>query len=106
MFVLEDVQDAVTREVLRDLGNKPAETLKSIAYSGLAEEAGEVCGIRKRELRDYEKDKPKYCKEHKIEEIGDVLWYLAMVCMVENIRLEEVWNYNRAKLEERYGHKG
>ena len=103
MFYLRDVQDAVHWEMLRDLGNKSDEQLRTMAYAGLAEESGEVLGILKRTIRDFDKDKPACSTEHKVEELGDVLWYLAMICIVENVSLERVWEYNRLKLEERYG---
>ena len=103
MFYLKEVQDAVNWERHRDLSDKSDEQLKVMAYAGLAEEAGEVLGILKREIRNYDKDKAVCTHEHKIEELGDVLWYLALVCITEGIPLEEVWDYNRVKLEARYG---
>lgn len=103
MISLQEVQSIVAHEVRRDMGDKPAESLKVMAYAGLAEEAGEVLGILKREERSFGRDIEACCTTHKIEELGDVLWYLAMVCNVEGISLETVWEHNRTKLEERYG---
>jgi len=66
-------------------------------YLGLAEEAGEVAGLRKRFLRD--EGNIDYSKLTK--ELGDVLWYLAMIADKYNISLEEVAVANLIKLSDR-----
>lgn len=104
---LKEVQSVIAHEVARDLAPRTdGDGLKTIAYMGLAEEIGEVCGLVKRELRGYSKDLERATKEHFVEELGDVLWYLAMCCAVEGTSLDEIWEYNRKKLEERYGQCG
>jgi NTP pyrophosphatase (non-canonical NTP hydrolase) len=66
-------------------------------YLGLAEEAGEVAGLRKRFLRD----------EGNIEydiitkELGDVLWYLAMIADKYNLSLNDIAYANILKLRDR-----
>ena len=39
------------------------------------------------------------------EEIGDVLWYLARLCALTNVTLEQCMETNIAKLKARYGDK-
>ncbi len=66
-------------------------------FLGLAEEAGEVAGLRKRFLRD--EGNIDYAKLTK--ECGDVLWYLAMVCDKYQISLQDVAVTNLQKLMDR-----
>lgn len=69
------------------------------AVCGLTEEAGEVAGLMKREAF---RNQPQP-RERWVEELGDVLWYLAAVCIAKGISLQEVWDENHKKLEARYG---
>lgn len=71
-------------------------------YYGIGEEVGEVLGICKRKHRMYERDIPMVSREHLVEELGDVLWYLVAICIHENIDLDHVIDYNTKKLEARY----
>ena len=81
---------------------------------GLAEEAGEVAGVMKRFHRgdekystillhthDYEEVPTDFAKEKLMDEIGDVLWYIAMIADELEITLEEVAFRNLAKLADR-----
>jgi len=66
-------------------------------FLGLAEEAGEVAGLRKRFLRDEGNiDYDKITKE-----LGDVLWYLAMIARKYNIPLDLIASKNIDKLRDR-----
>lgn len=103
MTTLNEIQKSICAQIARDLGDKSALALKSIMISGLAEEAGEVAGLFKRELRNLPKDQLRCTREHYVEELGDVLWYLTGVAMTHGITLQEVWDYNVQKLEDRYG---
>lgn len=103
MTTLNDVQKEVERQIKRDLASKTELELKSIMMSGLAEEAGEVNGLFKRELRRLPKDLDRCTREHYVEELGDVLWYLVGVLYSQGLTLDEIWQYNVQKLEERYG---
>tara|TARA_B110000438_G_scaffold3908_1_gene3907 strand:+ start:5222 stop:5527 length:306 start_codon:yes stop_codon:yes gene_type:complete len=67
-------------------------------YLGLAEEAGEVCGLRKRFLRD--EGNTDYATLNK--ECGDVLWYLSMICDKYGISLQDVAITNLEKLQDRH----
>lgn len=100
---LNDVQVSINHQVCRDLGDKTQEELKNMFFFGLGEETGEVLGIAKRIIRSFEKDISATSREHLIEELGDVLWYLTAICNTCGTSLQEIWDYNVAKLEERYG---
>lgn len=66
---------------------------------GLAGECGEVCELFKKATRDnvpIDKDKV-------IKELGDVMWYIANICSVNAISLQQVVQQNVNKLEKRYG---
>ncbi len=75
------------------------------AVSGLCEEAGEVAGLlnktywRRRHCKTVSEDKW-------LDELGDVLWYLAQVANAKGYSLQEIWTHNQAKLEDRYGVEG
>ena len=103
MTTLKEVQENIFSEIEHDLSHHINLALKSIMISGLAEEAGEVAGLFKRELRNLPKDQERCTREHYVEELGDVLWYLTGVAITHGITLQELWDYNIQKLEERYG---
>lgn len=102
---LQDIQDAVAAELLRDYGGNGSvgEELKDLLVLGLTEESGEVAGLRKRNLRNNYRDRGRGGREEYVDELGDVLWYLAACCAAFGTNLNEVWKTNRKKLEERYG---
>lgn len=81
---------------------------------GLAEEAGEVAGVMKRFHRGDEKYRQfvrfirdgdyhitDFAKEKLLDEIGDVLWYIAMIADELEVPLEEVAQRNINKLADR-----
>ena len=103
MTTLKEVQENILSQIECDLSDKSELVLRSIMISGLAEEAGEVAGLFKRELRNLPKDRLRCTREHYVEELGDVLWYLTGVAYTHGIDLQELWDYNVKKLEERYG---
>ena len=100
---LADVQKSINHQVCRDLIHKDIRDRQTMFLHGLGEEVGEVLGIAKRKIRSLEKDKQVATREHLVEELGDVLWYLTAYCDSCGITLQEIWDYNEAKLEERYG---
>ena len=65
---------------------------------GLGGETGEVLEIIKKARRDL----VPLDIQHLKEELGDVLWYVANLCTVFGLTLEEVINSNVHKLCERY----
>ena len=65
---------------------------------GLAGESGECCDIvKKNGFQGHELN-----KEHLIEELGDVMWYIAETASGLGVTLEEVAQYNLDKLHKRY----
>ena len=103
MSTLAEVQDSVNYQVYRDYECALSERTQSLTILGLAEEAGEVAGLMKRQLRNNSRDVGKVTRVRYIEELGDVLWYLAACCDQVGTSLEEIWDYNKIKLERRYG---
>lgn len=100
---LTDVQVEVNRQMARDYGRVPQERVNSLTMLGLAEESGEVVGLMKRVLRGNPNDKIRATREAFVEELGDVLWYLAACCNCAGTTLDEIWEQNKIKLEKRYG---
>lgn len=65
---------------------------------GLCGESGEAIDIVKKHLaQGHELD-----REHLIDELGDIAWYLAETATVLNVSLEEVLTRNVEKLKKRY----
>lgn len=68
------------------------------AALGLAGESGEVADyVKKWAFQDHSFEGEKI-----IEEIGDILWYIAEAATALNITLESVAQYNIDKLRKRY----
>ena len=92
---LNEYQRAALRTVNPALD---ANTRQMDAAAGLAEEAGEVLGlVRKRVYQQREAPRDKL-----VEELGDVLWCLAMTAESLGVTLEEVAAANVAKLQRRH----
>lgn len=68
---------------------------------GLANEAGECLGIVKKMMRDDNNILTEEKRDKLIAEVGDVAWYLARVCTELGIAMEDVFDLNVAKLEDR-----
>ena len=71
--------------------------LQSFAVMGLNEEAGEVAGLACREC--YKEIGMPQCKW--LEELGDVLWYVANVARYLGVSLSDIAEGNIAKLSSR-----
>lgn len=65
---------------------------------GLAGEAGEVADIIKKHLAGAK----ELDKTHLVEELGDVMWYLAEACECFGFSLEEIARTNIDKLKKRH----
>jgi NTP pyrophosphatase (non-canonical NTP hydrolase) len=94
-MTLDDYQQSALRTVNPALSSD--ERLLD-AVAGLAEEAGEVLGlVRKRifQRRDASRDRL-------VEELGDVLWCLAITADALGISLADVAKANVQKLERRH----
>jgi NTP pyrophosphatase (non-canonical NTP hydrolase) len=68
---------------------------------GLASEAGEVCGKVKKVLRDRAGDFEQAPLAALEDELGDVLWYVAMLAADLGLSLEEIAARNLDKLRSR-----
>lgn len=68
---------------------------------GIAGEAGDVAGCIKK-IYSHKDDQRMGVKEN----LGDTIWYIAMICNFYNWDLEEVMRENIKKLEKRYKGKG
>jgi NTP pyrophosphatase (non-canonical NTP hydrolase) len=68
---------------------------------GLVNEAGEVAGKIKKIFRDKGGEISPETREALKAELGDVLWYLAQVSTELGLSLDEVAEYNIAKLRDR-----
>jgi NTP pyrophosphatase (non-canonical NTP hydrolase) len=68
---------------------------------GLAGEAGEVCEKIKKIMRDQKGHFTEDNVEQISKELGDVLWYVAMLAVEFNIALSSVAEDNLAKLQDR-----
>lgn len=72
---------------------------EAINYSlGMVCEAGEVGDL----LKKWAFHHHEFDRDEVIKEIGDTMWYMANLCTVFDISMEEVANKNIAKLKKRY----
>lgn len=60
---------------------------------GIASEAGELIGASA-----WKGDN----RQALVEELGDLFWYIALICQETGISFEEIWQANVAKLRTRY----
>tara|TARA_R100001244_G_C5121318_1_gene123579 strand:+ start:232 stop:546 length:315 start_codon:yes stop_codon:yes gene_type:complete len=77
----------------RKTARYPKRREKEYLMLGLMNEAGEVGGAFKKEIRDHVDN-----TELIIDEMGDVLWYLTRLCDVYDIKLSELMVNNMDKL--------
>ena len=77
----------------RKTARYPKRREKEYLMLGLMNEAGEVGGAFKKEIRDRIDN-----TELIIDELGDVLWYLTRLCDVYDIKLSELMVNNMDKL--------
>lgn len=91
MNTLDQYQEAATSFAIYDIRDR-------ITYPalGLASEAGEVCNHVKKRLRDGKMD-----FEKARDELGDVLWYVAVLANDLGISLSSLANRNIQKLSDR-----
>lgn len=71
------------------------------ASLGVSGEAGEFCdAIKRASIYGKELD-----RENAIEELGDILWYVALGCNALGVSMADVAAQNIAKLRQRYPEK-
>jgi NTP pyrophosphatase (non-canonical NTP hydrolase) len=87
---------AATFNVIKDAKYKP------INYTlGLAGESGEVAEIIKKAIRNFDGDFSRVDIDDFKKELGDVLWYVAMLASTFDITLDDVATANLQKLTDR-----
>ena len=101
MMTLKDLQNKIQEDIEYHV---TSDNTREMIYAGLFEEAGEIAGIHKRQHRLGANDSARITRDCIVEEIGDLLWYLVSLCVIEDIDLQEVVDANTKKLEERYGY--
>ena len=84
---------ATYTEFTRKTARYPKRKEKEYLMLGLMNEAGEVGGAYKKEIRDSIDNTDLI-----IDEMGDVLWYLTRLCDIYNISLSELMVENINKL--------
>ena len=77
----------------RKTAKYPKRREKEYLMIGLMNEAGEVGGAFKKEIRDHVDN-----TELILDEMGDVLWYLTRLCDVYDIKISELMTNNIDKL--------
>ena len=68
---------------------------------GLGDESGEVLAIFKKWIRDDGADIRKLDKERVGKELGDILWYVAVVAHDMGLSFDDIATANLAKLKSR-----
>lgn len=79
---------------------KNADEALSIVMLGLSGEVGSLSTEYKKKLRDG--DNYVIFRDKIIEELGDVIWYLTAISIIEDIPLSEILQFNLKKTKERW----
>jgi len=95
-----DYQTAAARTLISEPDTTFSGTEQMLMWCalGLGGETGEVLDLLKKGI----------CHQHGIdrdklaEELGDLMWYIAAICELAGLTLDEVLAHNIAKLERRY----
>ena len=90
--MVKGIEETYT-EFTRKTAKYPKRREKEYLMIGLMNEAGEVGGAFKKEIRDRVDNTDLI-----IDELGDVLWYLTRLCDVYDIKISELMTNNIDKL--------
>ena len=94
------INEIITPDLYENLASQtaifPKEKALEYLALGLTSEAGEVAGKVKKLIRDGKGDKKAIASE-----IGDVLWYCAMLAKETDVPLNEIMKENLRKLHSR-----
>jgi NTP pyrophosphatase (non-canonical NTP hydrolase) len=90
--MVKGIEETYT-EFTRKTAKYPKRREKEYLMIGLMNEAGEVGGAFKKEIRDRVDNTDLI-----IDELGDVLWYLTRLCDVYDIKISELMVNNIDKL--------
>ena len=85
--------EATYMDFTRKTAKYPKRREKEYLMIGLMNEAGEVGGAYKKEIRDRVNNEDLI-----VDEMGDVLWYLTRLCDVYGIKISELMTNNMDKL--------
>jgi NTP pyrophosphatase (non-canonical NTP hydrolase) len=94
-MTLDDYQKKALRTVLLTSNNLPYVAL------GLASEAGEVATRIKKWIRDGNSDPKNLDKEAISKELGDALWYIAVMADQLGVSMDKIGQENIKKLADR-----
>lgn len=94
-MTFDDYQKQARTTLLPSANNVPYVAL------GLVNEAGEVAGKIKKWIRDADGDKSQLDKSLIAAELGDTLWYAAMLAELLDMKLSDVAQENLDKLSSR-----
>ena len=94
-MTFDDYQKQALKTVLPTANNLPYIAL------GLTNEAGEVAGKVKKWVRDDGSDMTRLDKAALVDELGDTLWYLALMAQMLEVNLSEIAEKNISKLADR-----
>jgi len=85
--------EATYMDFTRRTARYPKRREKEYLMLGLMNEAGEVGGAYKKEIRDHVNNTDLI-----IDEMGDVLWYLTRLCDIYDLKISELMMNNIDKL--------
>lgn len=102
MITLKELQEDIAAQLYKSSSHLSESQKKEMCRYGLIGEVGEVMELYKGDLRGYPKDIERCTEENLKSELGDVLWYLAALCVLHGFSLDEIYQINCDKLDRRH----